>query len=275
MAYSGIASCYLNLWFYRHLDAGDCLPALKAATKKAMQIDDEISDSYVALARMQMLFEWDFKGAHSSLKKAFQLGGNSAELHNLYALFCSFKGKHDTALKYTLLALELEPYSLFNHFYSSYIFWLAGKPEDALLRSEIMLNLEPNFWGGHFIKGLNLLKAKNNEESIVSLRLALKNNYSGITLSASGVVYGLIGQKVEAEKVLADMHELKKKQPVSNYDIGIVYFCMGEIDTAFTYFEAAIEKHEPSMLFFKFIIRDWLTDFLHDSRYLKLISKIS
>jgi adenylate cyclase len=275
MAYSGIASCYLNLWFYRYLKPDECLTAMKFATNKAMQIDNEIPESYIAQARLQLFFEWDFKEANFSFKKALELGGNSAELHNQYALLCGFKGDHHLALEHTKLALLIDPFSLFNNFYSAYIFWLAGNFEEALKQGKIMIDLEPDFWGGHFIMGVNLLQLKKYTEALTALQLAIKYNQSGLTLSACGVFYGLTDQQDKAREILTKMENLSTNSPVSNYDIGIVYACLGEIETSCKYFEIAIENHEPSMLFFKFIVRDWLSDSLHDARYLSLIDKIA
>jgi adenylate cyclase len=42
IAYSGIASCYLNLWFYRHIEPNKSLPKMMEATKRALELDDEI-----------------------------------------------------------------------------------------------------------------------------------------------------------------------------------------------------------------------------------------
>jgi adenylate cyclase len=42
IAYSGIASCYLNLWFYRYLEPQECLPKMMQATQHSLELDDEI-----------------------------------------------------------------------------------------------------------------------------------------------------------------------------------------------------------------------------------------
>ncbi len=274
LAYSGIASCYLNLWFYRYLKPEISLVAMKNATQKAIEIDDEIPESYLALARMQLLYEWDLNAASVSFKKALQLGGNSAELHSQYALLCGIKEEHELAKIHAEMALSIDPFSLFNNFYSAYIYWLAGNFEEAISQGKKMLDLEPDFWGGYVIIGLNMLQTKNYDEALASLELALKYNLSGFTLSACGVLYGLSNQKNKALKVLKQMLELSKSQPISAYDMGIVYASIGDFETACNYFETAITNHEPSMLFFKFIVRDWIPDFKNDQRCLSIINKI-
>jgi adenylate cyclase len=274
IAYSGIASCYLNLWFYRFLQPHESLTFMELATAKAMEIDDQMPDSYLSQARMELLFKWDFKSAKNSYKKALELGGNSAELHIQYALFCGICEKHELAQKHNLIALSIDPFSLVTSFYSSYIYWIAGNFEEALKQGKKMLDLEPNFWGGHFIIGLNLIKNKRYNDALDSLNIALKFNYSGIVLSALGVLNALSDKNEQAQSILVDLKTLKKTKPVSNYDLAIIYAATKDFDSAYLFFLEAIDKNEPSMLFFKFIIRDWVPDFILDDRYDNLVKKI-
>jgi serine/threonine-protein kinase len=136
------------------------------------------------------------------------------------------------------------------------------------------VELEPSFWGGHSIIGLNLIHSKQYSEALLSLEIALKLNYNGLNLSACGVLFGLSGQTEKAKNIIEQMKFLSHTQPVAHYDMGIVYACMGDVDTAYPFFEKSIIKHEPPMLFFKFIVRDWLGDFKNDPRYTLLLEKI-
>lgn len=274
IAYSGIASCYLNLWFYRHLPPTQSLPQMKQATEHALRLDSQITESYLALARMQLLYEWDFDSAAQTFKKAMMLNQTTAELHGQYALFLSLSDRHDKAQEHVLSALSLDPFSLINNFYASYIYWLAEDFDKAIAQGRRLVELEPAFWGGHLIMGLNLIAFKNYPEALEELEKALYLNYTGLTLSACGVLLGLSGEINKAKDILEKMAALNRTQPVDKYDLGIVHACMGEMDTACVYFEKAIEDHEPPMLFFKYIVRDWLNPFKSDPRYHQLLKKI-
>ena len=274
IAYAGIASCYLNMWFYRHLPASYCLPLMKQATEQALALDDSIAESYLALARMQMLYEWDFPSASEAFKKALEMNWNAAELHGQYALYSALTGNLAKAEDHVTQALSLEPFSLINNFYAGYVYWIAGNIEKAVAQGRKLVALEPSFWGGHMITGLNLITLQDYPESQETLETALELNYNGITLSACGVLFGLSGETEAARDILTQMKSLNKTQVVANYDMGIVYACLGDIDTAYGYFQSAIDHHEPPMLFFKFIVRDWLSEFALDKRYELLIRQI-
>ncbi|MCE6992667.1 AraC family transcriptional regulator [Dyadobacter sp. CY323] len=275
IAYAGIASCYLNMWFYRHMPAKNALPLLKKATEQALALDNGIAESYLALARMQMLYEWDFTSASATFKKALELNWNTADLHGQYALYSALTGNYAEAVSQISLALSLEPFSLINHFYAGYVYWISENFENAVAQGRKLVELDPSFWGGHMITGLNLITLKNYAEAQEALEMALEINYNGITLSACGVLFGLSGEPESAHDILTQMVSLSKTQVVANYDMGIVHASVGEADTALGYFKTAIDLHEPPMLFFKFIIRDWLSGDRHDARYEALVYEVT
>ncbi|TDE18288.1 AraC family transcriptional regulator [Dyadobacter psychrotolerans] len=267
LAYAGIASCYLNTWFYRLLPASYCLPLMKEATEQALALDDRIAESYLALARMQMLYEWDFTSAANAFKKALELSWNGADLHGQFALYSALKGNLAVAEEHLEEALSLEPFSLINNFYAAYVYWILEDFEKAVAQGRKLVALEPTFWGGHMISGLNLITLENYPDAQEALETALEINYNGITLSACGALFGLSGETESAQDILKQMVSLSKTQVVSNYDMGIVHASIGDADTAVGYFQSAIDQHEPPMLFFKFIVRDWLFGDLQDERY--------
>ncbi|AEI49180.1 helix-turn-helix domain-containing protein [Runella slithyformis] len=274
IAYSGMASCYLNLWFYRYAPAGQCLPQLRQSAQRALELDDQIAESHLAVARLKMYYEWDLTGALNSFRKALELNHNMAEAHGQYALCLSILEDVPQALTHALTAFDLDPFSLINNFYTGYIYWIAGDFQKALMQGKRLLDLEPNFWGGHIIMGFNLIKAKRYDEALAELENALRQNYSGLTLSGYGSLLAMMGHREKAREVLRQMEILNQTQPVANYDMGIVYACLGDKDTACDFFEEAIALREPPMLFFRFIMRDWLAPFKNDPRYSALPDKV-
>lgn len=274
IAYAGMASCYLNLWFYRHLPSDQSLPLMQEATAKALQLDPQITESYLALARMELLYNWDFDRAAQAFRKALEFNRNTAELYGQYALFCSIQGKHAKAEAQAALALSMEPFSLIDNFYAGYVYWAAGKPALAIAQGRRLIALEPAFWGGHSLVGMNMIKLKNYDEARQHLQTALDLNPNGMTMSAFGVLHARAGEPDKARDMLARMEALDQSRPVANYDLGIVHGCLGDLDTACDYFDAAIKRHEPPMLFFRSIARDWLTGFEEDARYRQLVERI-
>ena len=248
---------------------------MQQATEKSLQLDAKLVESHIAIARMKLFYEWNFEGAEIAFQKALSFNANVAEVNGQYALFLALSDKHVEAKKQAMLSLEKDPFSLINNFYTGYVYWLAEDFDKAIEQGRQLVELEPNFWGGHILIGFNLIAHKKYEEALESLEMALFYNLSGITLSACGVLFALSGEKEKAFEIIRQMNFVRKTQPVYAYDFGVVYACLGDIDNACEYFEKAINKHEPPMLFFKYILRDWLPNAQNDARYLDFVGAIN
>ena len=112
LAHTGLAACYLNLWFFSHLPPDQSLPQMKEATFRAIELDDKIAESHVSLARMKFWYEWDFAGAEREFKKAIELNNNNAEAYEQYGMLLGILERENEALMNAKKACELDPYSL-------------------------------------------------------------------------------------------------------------------------------------------------------------------
>lgn len=273
LAYTGIASCYLNLWFFSHLPPEQSLPQLTQAALLSLQLDDELAESHLAIARMKMYCQWDLTGAETSYKKALELNPKIAEIHEQYAYCLGLSGNYKDAIKLARSAIDLDPFSLMNNFHLGSIYWMAGEHEKGIEQGKKLIELEPRFWGGHCVFGANLLALKRYEEAIPELELAVRHNYSVFNLYYLGIAQAIIGESEIARELLGKIETLRQSQSVGNFEIGIVYAALGDFDLAFQYFEKAAEKHEGNVLFLKYNIW-YYTKLEQDHRTKRLMQKI-
>jgi adenylate cyclase len=249
------------------------LPRMKQAINQSLLLDDEIAEGHIVIARMKFYYEWDFTTASIEFKKAIELNPNIAEAHEQYAKYLGHFGNYTEAIKHASIAYSLDPFSLLINYNVAVVYWMVGDYEKVLECGRRSVELEPNFYGGHFIVGRGLMGLKRYEEAVPELEMAVHQDYSSYTLLYLGLIYGLIGEKVKALEVLEKMGNLVSTRWVGNCDIGVVYIALGEFDNAFKYFEKAIEKHEGMMLFLEYFVR-LLPEFEQDPRTKQLLEKI-
>ena len=273
LAYTGIASSYFVLWIYNYLPPEKCLPQMKQTVQQCLQLDNEIAESHLTMARIKLYYEWDFAAATSEFKKTIELNPNLSEAHEKYALCLGLFGNFTEAMKHASISNGLDPFSLMINYNVSLVYWMAGDYEKVVEYGRRLIELEPNFYGGHFWLGAGLFSFKRYEEAVPELEIAVHQNYGSFTLNRLGIIYGLMGEKAKAREVLEKMENLRSTQSVGNFDMGLVYMSLGEFDNAFHYFEKAREKHEGFMLFLKSIIRDF-PEFEQDPRTKQLLEKI-
>ena len=273
LAYAGMASSYLFLSNFNYLPPEKCLPQMKQAIKQSLQLDDEIAESHSTMGSIKMYNEWDFAAATIEFKRAIELNPNYAEAHFYYGICLGFHDNYTEALKQGSIANSLDPFSSMINYNVTNIYWMAGDYEKEIEYGKRLVELEPNFWGGHNHIGRGLMYLKRYEEAVPELEMAVRQNCTSLTLRYLALLYGLMGEKVKAREVLGKMENLRSTQWVGNYEMGQVYMAFGEFDNAFQYFEKALEKHEGFMLYFKYFIQLY-PEFEKDPRTKQILERI-
>ncbi len=251
LAYTGLASCYLNLWFFSHLPPEESLSKMKEATFRSLEIDDEIAESHVSLARMKFWHEWDFEGADREFKRAIELNPSHAEAYEQYSMFLGITEKSAEALQYSRKAIELDPFSIMINWGTGWTYWMIGDYSLMHEQAKKLIELEPNFYGGHLILGTQMWTMGRFEEALSELTMAVAQNNGSFTLSFLGCLFGNIGNQEKAKEVLQKLNEMMGKQPVGNYDLASVYAGIGEKDFALNYLDKGLKQHEGMMVFLK------------------------
>ena len=252
IAYTGIAYCYIFLWYLSSLPPDKSLPQMKQAAQHSLMLDDEIGESHLVMAMMKMWYEWDFTSAIIGFKKAIELNPGFAETRQQYAFCLGFTGNYAEAINQASIAFNLEPFSLLTNYQVGCIYWMAGNREKAIEQARRLIEIEPNFWGGHLILGLESFVMERHEQALPELELAVQLNSVSQNLGLLGALFGVMGEKIRAKKILEKMENLRSKGSVNDADIAFVYAGLGQFDTAFLCYERAMEKHEGSMLFVKY-----------------------
>ncbi len=244
LAHTGLAACYLNLWFFSHLPPEQSLPQMKEATFRALELDDKIAESHVSLARMKFWYEWDFAGAEREFKKAIELNSGNAEAYEQYGMLLGIIERNNEASLQAKKACELDPYSLMINWGLGWVAWMIGDYDLMLEQGKKLVEFDPDFYGGHLILGSQKWATGKFEEAASELKIAVSQNYGSFTLCFLGCLYGTMGDEVKAKEILDEIFEISNQQHVGNFDIGFVYVGMGEQDQAVEWLERAVEKHE-------------------------------
>ena len=119
-------------------------------------------------------------------------------------------GNYTEAIKHASIAYNLDPFSLLINFNVAVVYWMAGDYEKELEYGRRLVELEPNFYGGHILVGRGLMGLKRYEEAVPEFEIAVHQNYGSFTLRYLGLIYGLMGEKVKAREVLEKMENLSK-----------------------------------------------------------------
>jgi adenylate cyclase len=255
-AHVGVAQCYGFLWMFSQVAPELSIEKSKLYIQKAFELDPENAENLVMDARTKLWYEWDLPSAEKVFKKALAINPNSIEAHLHYGMFCNFDGKHDMAIEHISRAIELDPLSMMNQHALSWSYWCDEELEKGVRLAEKMIDFKPYYWGGYYMKGLNLFEMRQYQEAIPFLEKASSLYPSSITLGLLGLGYIFTGQVKKAHELITELEVNINQHPVSNYDLGQLYVALGNFDMGYFYWKKAFEMHEGRMLCINIVFRN-------------------
>ena len=235
LAYAGLADSYAQLGSYGLIQMKDSYPKARAASTRALEIDEMLGEAQASLGFVLMNYYWDWMEAEKRFKRAIELNPNYAMAHNWYSQHLAFMGRSQEAIREAQRAQEIDPLSLWTNSNIGFVSYLARQYDEAILASQKTLELDPNFAVAHMIIGLSYVQKKMYDEGISELQKAKANPDSRALLA---YVYGLAGKRSEARKILEELGKLSNQKYVSPFPIAVAYTGLDEKDRAF----AALDK---------------------------------
>jgi serine/threonine-protein kinase len=275
IAYAGISYCYHTLSYWNWLPAKQAMPLALEAGEKSIELDDQIAENRINQGRIKLHYEWNIRDARIKLNKAKAINPNHPEIYIQLGYCAVHSGDHQEVMLNVNKAIELDPFSTMNLWMASVSTLLINESEKTLEISKQLIDLNPNFFGGYLYAGITYVLLGKIEEALRELKIAVRLQNIPYTLSSLGFLYGIMGDSAKAREIIEDIKKMEGVEELeSNGFIGDVYMSIGEWDTAFEYYDRAIENREGNMLWKKQFISP-VPGFSEDPRTIKMYDKMN
>jgi len=258
LAYIGIGSTYAKFVFLGLVPPDETYPKVKAALKKALEIDNTLGEAHALLASIYSVADWNWKEAEDGFKKAISLNPGLDAAHSGYASNLLLQARFDEAETEIRLAQKLNPLKPDAFADAIIIYYCAGRFEEAERQIHKALEVDPYFPITHFYSSWIYQRKGEYQQTLDALQNA--HRLSGGTLPwaecALGVAYYLLGQKDKADEVLFKLLEGKKEGYVPCFSLANNYLARGDMDKALEWMEKAYEFHDFLIPFLN-VLPDW------------------
>jgi TolB-like protein/DNA-binding winged helix-turn-helix (wHTH) protein/Tfp pilus assembly protein PilF len=254
LAYAGLADCYgiIGATIYGRLPTSDAAPKAKAAAIRALEIDPSLAAAETSLATAKFNYDWDWAGAAEGFKKAIQLDPSYSTAYQRYSLYLSAMGKFDDSFEQIKKARELEPLSISINTALGWRLYLAKEYDRAIAQLRDTLEMDPASEWAHLNLGQAYEQKGQFGLAIEELQKALELSHSSpLPISALAHAEALSGNHAAANKLLAQLEALSKRQYVSPYYVAIVYLGLGKNELAMNWLEKAYADRSNGLVFLK------------------------
>jgi len=272
-AFAALSSSYNYSWYLGFGETAKCISEAKAAVNKALVLDQSLAEAHFALALLKFNYERDWTEAEKAFQRAIELNPNYAESHEHYGMFLAVMGRETEAVAAAKRALELAPLALKTIYIAGWAFWLAGHARLAKEQGEKLLEMEPNFSGGHTHLGVSFWGQREYEKALNELETDIKLGGGNDIKMLLGLLYGIVGEREKANQLLTEFQQLDEQGIFTANQQAFICAGLGEMDRAFDLLEQAADRHEGALVFLK-QFSSLFPKFHNDSRMTDLLNRI-
>lgn len=247
-AHAGLSLAWLKWGAQRAALLKEFEPQARAAARKALELDSQLSEAYTAEGFLQFSCDWDWKGAENSIKRALELDRNSLDAHYHYTVLLMTLGRFPEAFAEIQSAEQVDPLShqvqvLFGH-----LLYRAGKYAEAVQRLKQAIEREPRSGQAHHLLGLVYEEMGRYTEAIEfhDRNRVLRGGRSDQPLSPSVLarVYARMDKRSEAQRLLKGLGD----NGIEALSPAPAYAALGDRDEAFKSLFRRVEKREVALL---------------------------
>ena len=253
LAHADIGRAHFSLALIADRPSQEVFPKAREAAVKALKIDDTLAQAHTTVGWVRFWFDWDWSSAEVEFQRALSLNSNLADTHIAYANLLTFTGRHEEALSQAHLARELEPVNLRINALEGQTLFYAGKYDDAIVRLQKTIELEPTFFLTHLVLARVYVEKKMYSEAIAQA-IKARDISGGHSESVAHLVYALAksGRRKEAHAALDELKKRAAEQRyVPPYNLALAYYGLGEADKAIAWLEKGLQQRDVRMTFLK------------------------
>jgi TolB-like protein/DNA-binding winged helix-turn-helix (wHTH) protein/Tfp pilus assembly protein PilF len=243
-AYAGLADSYIMLTNWGFLPAAEGYPKAESAARKALELDDQLSEAQASLAYATFLYDWDWSGAESKFRRAIELNPNYSTAHHFYSVYLMSAGRHAEAQREIERARELDPLSRITNSVVGWIYYEGRSYDKAMEQCQRTVDMDPTYGPSLLDLGSVYLAKREYDKAIaqfVRARAVAGNTATVLSYLAQG--YAAAGKKSEARELLNKLEKSSQPQFVSPWEYALIHDALGDKDQALKFLQKAADQH--------------------------------
>jgi tetratricopeptide (TPR) repeat protein len=219
------------------------MPQAEAAAKKALSLDDDSADALTTLASVKAEYNYDFAGALIDYERAIQLHPNDATAHFWFADdVLAPLGQSERSIAEMKRALALDPLLPVPNANLGEIYIRAGRLDEAIAHLRKTIELDGSFYYGRAMLGQALELKGQIPEAMAEYEKAIALNDDPFPKALLGHLYGTIGRRAEAMKILAQLKETREQRYIDARGPALVALGLGDRDQALSWLEQSFQE---------------------------------
>lgn len=251
-AYSGLADTYALLgdWGYAVMTPKEAMPKALSAARKALELDDTLSEAHASLAFCLEGFVWDFAAADREFRRAIELNPGYATARHWYAWHLSLLGRNSEAIAEMQKAENLDPVSPVVNADLAELLLIAHLPDESIQQSRKTIEMNPGFAFAHNQLAQAYIEKQMFGAAIAELHEAISlSGDNPIFVANLARAYAGSNRKADAAELLNRLKKRSAPNAPLVAEIAMIYTALGDKDQAMAWLEKGYEERfNPGVL---------------------------
>jgi serine/threonine protein kinase len=273
VAYVGLASYYV-VPEYSPISNAEAMPKAKAASEKALQLDNTSAEAHAVLAGVHAsLLEWE--ESEHEFKRALELNPNDANAFGWYAFLLVQEGRFSEAIDQANRAFQLEPLNVLRSVNVAFMYSNARRYDKALEHFNKALELDPGYSTARFNLAITYRAMGKYDLWLEEWKKAatLDNDREDLAMAEEAAqVYSKSGYPAAVRRMIEMRKQLGKRRYVDPSIIAYDCAAVGDKDQAFAWLDRAYAEKSDLVGFVK--VNPEMDGLRTDPRYVALLKKI-
>jgi TolB-like protein/Tfp pilus assembly protein PilF len=241
-AHGALSVAYFYLGLFGVEPPAMMFPKARASAARALELDETVAAGHIGMAVVHVLYDWDWASAERECKRALELSPGEPYGYAHMADYLSIRGHHAEAIDVFRRALELDPISRLYIGFFGLLLHRARRYDESIAQCQKALEIDPHYVNAMWFMALSLEQKGGMKEAIAKLEEAVNLVRAPHFQGLLGWNYGRMGDRAKAVEILLELRAASEHSYVSPFDIAVIHAGLGELDTAFEYFEEAFRQ---------------------------------
>jgi adenylate cyclase len=214
----------------------------QAAAERALQLEPDLPEAHVSLARALFRHHFDFEAAARHMRRAIALNPSHAEARQQHAAYLRIRGRFDEALNEARLAADLDPLSPSNRLEVGVTLYMARRYDEALAEYNRLLDTRPDFTPVYFFIALVHVQRQQYELALTTLERARPTARWQDSETLRAYIFAVTGRTAEARARLDELERRGRTEQISPWHGAVIHLGLGEHTSALDLLDLAFEQ---------------------------------
>ena len=267
LAWVELARAHVNSGGYGWAPVSEGFEKGRAAALRALELDPDLAEAHVKLAAIQRMYDWDWKGAEASVRRALELKPSDAETLRAAASMAQYGGRMEEASASYRKAIEQDPLHFGGYQGLGVVYRNMNRLSEAEHFLRKGLDLNPLRVGGRLFLAIVLAEQGSLADALAE---ASQEPAEWARLTALSFVHRAAGRQAESD---AALRELEAKHAAdSAYQIAALHAQRGDAEAVFHWLERAIAERDAGVA--QVGVEPLFRPYQHDPRWSGILKRV-